>query len=323
VAALTPAWLRARVLALADLPESADPPIAIAVSGGADSLALLLLAHAAFGPRTLAFTVDHGLRPEAATEAAHVARLCATLPCRHRVLTPGACAFDAGQSLQAAARALRYAALGAACREAGIALLLTAHHADDQAETLLMRLNRGSGLAGLAGVRPVARIAGLTVLRPLLGTRRTDLAALVRARGWVPVVDASNTDPRFDRTRARALLQARGGLDPLAAATSAALLAEAEAALDWATDRAWDSRVAEDPPGLRLDLSGLPAEIQRRLLARAAARLDRPARGRAIARLLLAGGGTLGALRLRRSSGDLWTISPARPRRAPARRPPP
>jgi len=311
---LTPAWLRARVLALGRCDPAADPMLAVAVSGGADSLALLALAQEGFPGRLWALTVDHGLRPGSAAEAAGVARLCARLGCpqatlRLEPLPPGA-------GLQAAAREARYAALADACRARGIGLLLTAHHADDQAETLLMRLNRGSGLAGLAGVRPVAALHGISVVRPLLDVRRADLAALVAARGWVPVADPSNADPRFDRARVRALLEASGGLDPVAAATSAGLLAEAEAALDWAAERAWASRVAEYPPGLELDLSGLPGELQRRLLARAAAALGRPARGGAVAQLLAAGGGTLGGVRIRRAAGDRWTISPAPARRS-------
>lgn len=308
---------------VADLagPAAATGPLAVAVSGGADSLALLALAHAAFGARVHALTVDHGLREGAAGEADEVARLCATLPCPHQVLRLAA--LPAGAGLQAAARTARYQALATACRAAGIAVLMTAHHADDQAETLVMRLNRGSGLAGLAGVRPVVRLFGLIVIRPLLDVRRRDLARLVEARGWTPAIDPSNIDPRFDRTRARRLLAERGGLDAVAAARSAALLAEAAGALDWATDRAWDSRVAADGGGLRLDLSGLPAELQRRLLARAVEQLDRPARGQAVARLLLRGGGTLGGLRLRDTGDDLWSVSPAGRRRAPATPPRP
>src|SRR3954470_23762026 len=158
----------------------ADRAFAIAVSGGPDSLALLLLAAAAFPANVHAATVDHRLRPEAAAEAAHVAMICAGLGIPHRIL---AVTVAPGASVQAQARAARYAALGGWMAEEGLEALLTGHHQDDQAETLLMRLVRGSGLAGLAGIRPAARIAGVKVCRPLLGWRRAELAAIVAAAG--------------------------------------------------------------------------------------------------------------------------------------------
>ncbi|HYJ81999.1 MAG TPA: tRNA lysidine(34) synthetase TilS, partial [Allosphingosinicella sp.] len=180
-------------------------PVALAVSGGPDSLALLLLAHAARPGRVSVATVDHGLRPESADEAAAVARLCGGIGVAHAILP--ARVQSEGEGLQAAARKARYAALAAWMDERGLGLLLTAHHCDDQAETLLMRLARGSGVAGLAGVRAIGTVPGsggrLRLGRPLLGWRRSELEAVVAAAGIEPARDPSNSDERFDRVRIR------------------------------------------------------------------------------------------------------------------------
>src|SRR4051794_11359983 len=128
--------------------------LGVAVSGGPDSLALLLLSEAAAPGRVRAATVDHGLRAESGSEAAFVARLCAERGIPHATLAVEV--SRSGKGLQAAAREARYVALGGWMLRDGIGTLLTAHHADDQAETLLMRLNRGTGLGGLAGIRAAA-----------------------------------------------------------------------------------------------------------------------------------------------------------------------
>jgi tRNA(Ile)-lysidine synthase len=127
--------------------------------------------------------------------------------------------------------------------------------------------------------------------------------------------DPANADERFDRARVRRLL-ARGGLDAKAAARSAACLAEAEAALCWAVDRAWDSRVEIRPGESRLDLEGLPDEISRRLLARALESFGATPRGAAVARLLVQGGGTVAGVRAT-AKANAWrlTLAPARGRR--------
>ena len=188
---------------LARASPASECPLLIAVSGGPDSVALLLLARQVLGARCVAATVDHGLRPEAAGEAAWVARLCSTLGVPHAVLTGRLPERDGRtRNVSARARALRYALLRTHAEGIGAAAIATAHHADDQVETLVMRLNRGAGLAGMAGVR--ARSDG--IVRPLLAWRRAELAAVVATCGIVPVDDPSNRDARFDRARLRSAI---------------------------------------------------------------------------------------------------------------------
>lgn len=286
---------------------AAPARLGVAVSGGPDSLALLLLAHAAYPGRVEAATVDHGLRPESGAEAAFVAQLCAGLGVPHAILAAN---MTETSNLQAAARERRYALLGQWAGDVGASALLTAHHADDQAETLVMRLLRGSGLSGLSGIRAV----NPPVVRPLLGWRRDELAAIVRAAGVDPVADPSNADERFDRVRIRRRLAETGWLDPAPLARSAAALAEAEDALEWAVERLWQERVE----GFTLDPAGLPAELRRRLVLRLLAAIGGPApRGEEVGRLLatLDGGGTATLSGVKCAGGPLWRFSPAPPRR--------
>lgn len=194
---------------------------------------MLLLAHAALPGRVLAATVDHGLRPEAADEAALVARVCADLGVPHETVRVEVSAGN----LQAQAREARYDAL---CRSFGrrqCEVFATAHHADDQAETVLMRLNRGSGLGGLAGIRARRVMVGerplgeYLLVRPLLDWRRGELAAIVRDAAIDPAHDPSNDDARFDRVQVRRALAEMPWLDPLGLAASARHLQEAEEAV--------------------------------------------------------------------------------------------
>lgn len=255
----------------------------MAVSGGPDSLALLLLAHAAYPGQVEAATVDHGLRSGSAEEAAMVARVCADLGVPHAVLSV---TVDEG-NVQAQARDARYAALAAWATERGLIALATAHHADDQAETLLMRLNRGSGVAGLAGVRAKGQVPGtdLPLLRPLLAWRRSELAGAVAAAGLTAAADPSNLDPRYDRVRMRVALQEAEWLDTTALANSAAHLADADAALDWAARREWTEQVAATGLGMTYRPRA-PKAIALRVLARMITELgDEAPRGSAVARL--------------------------------------
>jgi tRNA(Ile)-lysidine synthase len=293
--------------------------LGLAISGGPDSLALLLLAAAALPGRTAAATVDHGLRAEAAAEARLAADICAELGVPHVVLRPG-WAEPPDANVQAAAREARYAALAGWAEAQAIGVVATGHHADDQAETLLMRLARGAGLSGLAGVRPARPIGGAVLLvRPLLGWRRDELAGIVRRSGIQAADDPANRDPRYDRTHVRALLGSAGWLDPRRLAAAAANLGEAEAALDWCAGKLWDERAREAGHGLLLDTSGLPRELQRRLLMKAIARLggaEPP--GPKLIRLLddLEAGrpGTLAGLTIR-PGAEGWSLAPAPPRR--------
>ena len=286
--------------------------VGIAVSGGPDSLALLLLAAAARPGALEAATVDHGLREESAAEAQFVAETSARLAIPHAILRPPS---PIRGSLQSAARAARYALLEEWRAARGLDHVLTAHHADDQAETLLMRLNRGSGLAGLSSIRAING----HVARPLLGWRRAELAAVVAAAGLTWIEDPSNADPRFDRARLRARLPAVGWLDPVALSRSAAALAEAEQALAWVTDRAWAERAMPEGDGWIVEVAGLPADLVRRLVLRALTEVAPGAtpRGAALAHLIatLGAGGIATLAGVKASGGDRWRFAPAPSRR--------
>ena len=290
--------------------------LTLAVSGGPDSLALLLLAHAAMPGRCAAVTVDHQLRREAAAEAAEVARVCGMLGVPHETLpvtvAPG--------NVQAGARAARYAAMGAWMADQGLTALATAHHADDQAETLLLRLNRGSGVAGLAGVRALGPLpGGGVVVRPLLGWRRAELAGVVAASGLAAADDPSNRDDAYDRVRIRAHLAAADWLDVPAIAASAAHLADADAVLDWAAGREWGECVGAEGLGLTYRPQA-PRAVALRVMARIVAQLQGgEVRGGTLARAfdqLVAGQTTsLGDLVVRPGPQG-WSFTRAAPRRA-------
>jgi tRNA(Ile)-lysidine synthase len=244
---------------------------------------LLLLGAAALPELIEAASVDHGLRPESAAEAAMVAEVCAGLGVPHATLK----VTVAEGNLQAEARAARYAALAGWMEQQGLAALATAHHADDQAETLLLRLNRGSGVAGLAGVRARGQLPGtqLPLLRPLLGWRRRELGAVVSQAGLKAVLDPSNEAERFDRVRIRKALAATDWLDVEMLAASAAHLADADAALDWAAAREWSEGVSRAPMGLTYRPKA-PRAVALRVLARIVAELDGgEVRGGQLARL--------------------------------------
>ena len=218
--------------------------LGIALSGGGDSLALLLLAHAALPGRVEAATVDHQLRAESADEAILAARFCEELGVPHQILTvevaPG--------NLQAEARAARYDALGNWCEERDLDGLATAHQLDDQVETFLMRLNRGSGISGLSSIRELASVpnAPIRLVRPLLGWRRHELADLVASVGWQAVADPSNENSDFDRVRMRRQLAECNWLDVRAIGRSARHLAEADETLQWVVGREYSERVRFD-----------------------------------------------------------------------------
>ena len=211
---------------------SGEPSLLLAVSGGPDSTALLLMAAEWNGGPTLhAATVDHGLRPESAEEAASVGRLAAGLGVPHRVLR-----WEGEKPrtrIQERAREARYDLLAAEAARVGAKVVVTAHHLDDQAETVLMRLARGSGLAGLAGMAPRTPRGRVDIARPLLAVPKAELVAFCEARGVDFARDPSNENPAFARPRWRRLSAALAaeGLDAPALARLSRRAALAEEAL--------------------------------------------------------------------------------------------
>jgi tRNA(Ile)-lysidine synthase len=248
----------------------ADTPIGIAVSGGPDSLALLLLAAETRPLQVEAATVDHVLRPESRAEAETVAKLCERLGVPHTILTVK-WAERPATALQERARLMRYRLLGEWARERNLAALLTAHHLDDQAETFLMRLARGSGVKGLAGMRRVARAQSgvIALVRPLLGWRHSELEAVCAAAGVEPVQDPSNDDEEFERVRIRKALAEADWLNVPAIARSAANLAEADGALHWATMQEWQRAVTQNGGEIAYKPTDAPREIRRRIIRNA------------------------------------------------------
>src|SRR5690349_3752247 len=174
--------------------------LGIAVSGGPDSLALLLLASEARPGEVEAATVDHALRPESRAEAELAGRICEQLDLPHTILTAD-WEEKPDTAIQERAREMRYRLLSGWADERGLTLV-TAHHLDDQAETVLMRLARGSGVKGVAAMRPTAH-----VLRPLLGWRHSELEAVCTAARLKAVRDPSNHDEGFERVRVRKWLE--------------------------------------------------------------------------------------------------------------------
>lgn len=317
----------AALMAAAGRPVAEGERLAVAVSGGPDSIGLLAAASAAFPGQVVALTVDHGLRAGSAAEAESVAAQCTARGIPHHVLhwtgdKPSA-------DVQAAARAARYRLMLGWCRANAVPLLLTAHHLEDQAETLLMRLARGTGSAGLAGVRARRQQGGVDIVRPALSLHRAVLVGWAAgwAGGWATIDDPSNADDRFARTAVRRLLQREGALLPASAlAATAAHLAAAEEALVWVADQAWAGRVREEPDVLWLDAADLPAELRRRLTRRAIASLapDANVREAAIMRLMarLDSGhpATLAGVRVQPvvAPSPFWRFRKAPKRRIPA-----
>ena len=317
------------------------PVVVLAVSGGPDSTALLWLAARwrkarRRGPKLVAVTVDHGLRPAAKREAAAVKRLARSLGVAHRTLCWTGRKPSTG--LQAAARAARYRLLAAAATRAGARHVLTAHTLDDQAETVLIRLTRGSGLSGLAAMArvsplPAGGATDILLMRPLLDIPKARLVATLRRAGVSYAEDPSNHDPRFTRARLRAAMPAleREGLVPQRLALLARRVRRAEAALEAAVAQA-AAELAPEPwpaggpvafPAGRY--ARLPAEVALRLLGRAIAWAgnEGPVELGKLEALYAALTGAPGGVRFRRTlAGALITRSGGRLsiERAPARR---
>lgn len=281
---LTPDAVRAAVAAAAARAGLDDlESLAVAVSGGADSLALALLAAEAFPGRVTGLTVDHGLRADSGEEAAQVAGWLAARNIPHVTLCwegekPAA-------NIQAEARAARYRLLDGWCAQNGVPAVLTAHHRDDVAETFLMRLERGSGLAGLAAIAPARRLPqGTWLLRPLLETSRAQLQQVLQRRGQHWIEDPSNRNERFARARVRRWMAERFGSEDvgpevLAAriAASARHLAAANDAIGWMVQRHMQAHIRAQEDGLvienRMAFLDAPDEILRRALMACLARV--------------------------------------------------
>jgi tRNA(Ile)-lysidine synthase len=261
--------------------------LVLAVSGGPDSTALLWLAvrwraRRKRGPKLIAVTIDHGLRPESPREARAVKRLARRLGVAHRTLRWAGSKPTTG--VQEAARAARYRRLAKAARDAGAPHVLTAHTLDDQAETVLFRLARGSGLPGLRGMArtsplPADEEGTIALVRPLLAVPKSRLLATLAAAGIPFADDPSNRDPRFTRPRLRQLMPglAAEGLDAVRLAALARRVARADAALERAADEAAAGLCPNPWPSTgpitlnAIEYAKQPAEVTLRLLGRAIA----------------------------------------------------
>lgn len=255
--------------------EQPDRVVAVGLSGGADSLALThVLAQVALHP-VHALIVDHGLREESSVEAEQVYKTVCSWPnVRAQILC-----WDAPKPktrLMEAARAARYALMAAYCRAHDIRFLYLAHHGDDQAETVLARLAKGSGVDGLAGMqREQAYDKHLTIVRPLLSYRHEDCIAYCRAQGLIWVEDPSNINAQYLRPRLRAAqsVLAQEGLTVPHLMHTATRARAARDALMWMTDRLWAEALvdaASDSCTLRLSiLQTLPSELVIRLIKKA------------------------------------------------------
>jgi len=259
-------------------PIASEQHIGLAVSGGVDSLALLLLvsrwcALLEKPPEVVVFSVDHGLREAAKEETKFVASVATELGFEAHILAGQI--ENPGSRLQEKARALRYALIGQAMDDQGISCLLTAHHCDDQAETVMMRWSRGSGLSGLGGMAKVSVRQDMFVFRPLLDVRRHELEAFIAESGRAPVDDPSNRDAHFERVRWRQFMPdlADAGLNAEMINLSAKRLRRADSALVEMTEQIYEDQFVIDPFGcLFFDLAALmkhPTEIGIRLLGRA------------------------------------------------------
>lgn len=263
----------------------AGAAVAVAVSGGPDSMALALLAGewaaGAGGGDAHFLTFDHGLRAESAGEARQAGEWLAARRLTHHILCWPEAEPKPASGLQAAARKARYRALEAWCAAQGVKFLLLAHHLEDQAETLLMRLARGSGVDGLSAMAvvapPVTRRHRPGLVRPLLGTPKARLVATLEARGQQWIEDPSNEDRNYLRVQARELLRDMplDGLTPARLAATARRMARVRALLDDQTIALLDASVLlEDAGCARLDIAFLieaNEEIALRILSRLAA----------------------------------------------------
>jgi tRNA(Ile)-lysidine synthase len=258
---------------VADLVPENVSRIAVAVSGGPDSMALLRLAARWAKERRVelhALTVDHRLRAESAAEAKQVAAWCAALGVEHKTLVwRGA---KPRSNIHAEARLARYGLLIGWCKRDRVSHLLVAHHLEDQAETVLLRLGRGSGVAGLAGMRPKLDLDGVAIVRPLLAVPKARLLATLEAFGQASIDDPSNRNEAYQRVQVRQALTllAPAGVAAGNVAATAARMRRVEAALAAATAELLDRAMPLHKLGwCRVDVAALaaaPEEIALRAL---------------------------------------------------------
>jgi tRNA(Ile)-lysidine synthase len=269
------------------------PALVLAVSGGPDSMALMWLAARwrralSQGPQLIAATIDHGLRAEAAAEARQVKQAARALDIPHRTLRWTGAKPKAG--LPAAAREARYHLLAQLARNRGATHILTAHTRDDQAETLLMRMLRGSGIAGLAAMARTTERHGLILARPLLEVPKSQLLATLKKAGLSFAEDPTNRDPHFTRPRIRALIAilAEEGGDARNLARLASRLARANAAVERMVDGAERYLALRDceTPAARSDVHGCAAGTAARFNAKAFAGLPEEVRLRLLLRAI-------------------------------------
>lgn len=339
------ARFRADVARVLDRRVEPGERLALAVSGGPDSMAMLALGAAAFPGQVAAATVDHRLRAGSAGEAEMVARWCADAGIPHETLVPAT--PISGSAIQAQARQVRYDLLARSARDRDAICVATAHHIEDQAETFLMRAVRGSGPAGLAGIRPrrehgvmepvengplTFREWTMPIVRPLLGWHRADLRAIVVDARMPFVEDPSNLDERFERSRVRKLMTDSPWLDPAGLARAAGHAWEAHAALESIGEWLWRTRRrvpagADDADGQRwLDMADLPRDLRRRLSREAigavkalngiAPDFDTATNIEALLDSVEAGRAATQAGVLVSRKGDVWHFREAPPRRA-------
>ena len=291
---------------------SNDQKLGLAVSGGPDSLALLLLASEACPGRVAAATVDHGLRPAARTEAEFVAEICRERGIPHEILRP---VVPIRGSIQSAARHARYGLLHDWMKDNRIHWLATAHHADDQLETMIMRILRGSGIDGMSGIREKRT----DIIRPLLHFQKSELVAYVADHGLDAVDDPSNRDQGFDRVRVRNALQDLEGFDTSLASQSASALGAAREAIEWMVELLAADHLTTTDLGCTLSHTDFPHELQRRLLLRCLHICD-PAlspRGNQIDQTIIAleQGETVTLGNILCRGGTVWRFQPAPKRR--------
>lgn len=233
--------------------------LALAVSGGSDSLALLLLAEDRFPSRIAAATVDHGLRPEAKDEAEMVAAICAQRNIPHSILKP---TIPIRGNIQSEARKIRYNLLHSWMEKEKLTWLATAHHADDQLETLVMRILRGSGIEGMSAIRAKRGY----IIRPLLHYSKVELEEFLQTRSIKAVDDPSNHDQSFDRVRVREALSQLEGFNVGLASQSAAALDDAREAIAWIVEKIAQDNISQNDGKCRLNITDFPHEIVRRLV---------------------------------------------------------